>query len=75
VATLDSAANSVTFSPDGSLIAAGTSDHRVLVWSGTGAPKEYKGHVAAVTGVAFRPDGKQLASVGNDGTIRFWDVP
>ncbi|SEF93234.1 WD40 repeat [Nonomuraea solani] len=32
------------------------------------------GHTDAVSGLAFRPDGKVLASSSDDGTIRLWDV-
>jgi eukaryotic-like serine/threonine-protein kinase len=32
------------------------------------------GHVGPVTGVAFSPDGKRLASASADGSIRIWDV-
>lgn len=33
-----------------------------------------KGHTLPVPSLAYSPDGKTLASGGNDGTIKVWDL-
>ncbi|NER53051.1 MAG: WD40 repeat domain-containing protein, partial [Symploca sp. SIO1A3] len=67
---------SVTFSPNGQILASGSDDHTIRLWN-TGNGKCYKilqGHTNAVRTVAFSPDGKILASGSSDGTIKFWDI-
>jgi WD40 repeat protein len=67
----------VSFNPDGTLLAMSTREDSVSVWnfrSGRQLPPALYGHTQSVSSVAFRRDGKVLASGSADGDIRLWDV-
>lgn len=75
----------VTFSPDGTLIAAAggqvqisdsrSPDNRILVWNSDGdIVHTFEGHQAAVRALLFTPDGTALLSGSDDTQIILWTL-
>ena len=66
----------VTFSPDGTLLAAASGDGMIRIWdveSGSLAAT-LAGHSKAAASLAFSPDGRWLASGGLDGKVVLWGI-
>ncbi|MDJ0617576.1 MAG: TIR domain-containing protein [Calothrix sp. MO_192.B10] len=74
---------SVSFSPDGKIIASGSGNddnndnndnNTVRLWNKQGKLlKARKAHDALVWNVAWSPDGKIIASASDDNTVKLWD--
>jgi WD40 repeat protein len=71
-----SGVTSVTFSPDGSLIASGSWDNTIKIWrvSDGSLVRTLEGHTNVVTSVTFSPAGSLIASGSWDNTIKIWRV-
>ncbi|BAY41984.1 WD-repeat protein (plasmid) [Nostoc sp. NIES-2111] len=67
---------SVVFSSTGQLLASGSADRTIKLWSShTGqCLQTLHGHDSWVWAIAFSPDDKLLASGSYDHTVKIWDV-
>jgi WD40 repeat protein len=62
-------------SPNGKTVATAR-DETIQLWDArTGRLRaSLAGHNGLIQALAFRPDGRQLASTAQDGTVKLWDV-
>ena len=69
------AVRSVAFSPDGTRVLTGSSDHTARLWeSSTGRLLSIlEGHMGDVNSAVFSPDGTRVLTGSNDHTARLWE--
>lgn len=67
----------VAFSRDGLMYASVGFDGSVIVWDSLERTQLFSlhGNVAEIQGLAWNPNGNQLATGCNDGTLKVWDIP
>lgn len=72
----DKAVHSVAFGRGGKLLASGSEDHTIKIWSipDQREVRTLRGHTSSVNSVAFSNDGRLLASGSTDKTVRIWNV-
>ncbi len=67
--------HAIAFNPDGTLIASGSADKTLKLWTLNGAIiSTFLGHRLAVNAVAFHPISPLIASASADTTIRLWHL-
>ena len=76
----DVSVGGAVFSPDGkSIVVGGEPDYMnnsVVFWdvASKKVTKKWEGHTSWIKDLAFSPNGKMIASYGDDKAIRIWDV-
>ncbi|MEQ8382996.1 MAG: AAA family ATPase [Coleofasciculus sp. A1-SPW-01] len=69
----NSAVKSISYSPDGQILASGSEDGMVKLWRKDGTVwQAWQGHSNEVWSVGFSPDGQLIASASLDCTVKLW---
>lgn len=70
----------LAFSPDGEMLAGGTTNGEICLWRAQGTPADGQslgmltGHTNYVWSLLFSADGQQLISCSDDGLIHIWAI-
>ncbi|MEG4988850.1 AAA-like domain-containing protein [Microcoleus sp. BR0-C5] len=65
---------SVTFSPDGAMLATANAGGTARIWSKDGTPLSILKHTSGVTNISFSPDSQMLLSASTDKMVRLWNI-
>ncbi|MBW3587198.1 MAG: AAA-like domain-containing protein, partial [Cyanobacteria bacterium 0813] len=65
---------SVTFSPDGAMLATASAGGTARIWSKDGTPLSILKHTSGLTNISFSPDSQMLLSASTDKMVRLWNI-